>query len=71
MEHTQKRQTEVDRVCKAYQVKSQSQGRETTPRKVSAKSATKGTPGYVVVNNLMWQFYNFSCLCVKYVIIVF
>ncbi|XP_037296445.1 microtubule-actin cross-linking factor 1 isoform X21 [Manduca sexta] len=45
MEHTQKRQTEVDRVCKAYQVKSQSQGRETTPRKVSAKSATKGTPG--------------------------
>ncbi|KPJ00724.1 Dystonin [Papilio xuthus] len=47
MEHTQKRQNEVDRVCKAYQVKSQSQGRDTTPRKVSAKSATKGTPGRV------------------------
>ncbi|XP_075985152.1 dystonin-like protein short stop isoform X32 [Anticarsia gemmatalis] len=45
MEHTQKRQNEVDRVCKAYQVKSQSQGRESTPRKVSAKSATKGAPG--------------------------
>ncbi|XP_028029410.1 dystonin isoform X19 [Bombyx mandarina] len=45
MEHTQKRQNEVDRVCKAYQVKSQVQGRESTPRKVSAKSATKGTPG--------------------------
>ncbi|XP_062530276.1 dystonin isoform X48 [Bombyx mori] len=45
MEHTQKRQNEVDRVCKAYQVKSQTQGRESTPRKVSAKSATKGTPG--------------------------
>ncbi|KPJ14036.1 Microtubule-actin cross-linking factor 1 [Papilio machaon] len=45
MEHTQKRQNEVDRVCKAYQVKSQSQGRDVTPRKVSAKSATKGTPG--------------------------
>ncbi|KAL4716459.1 hypothetical protein ACJJTC_015887, partial [Scirpophaga incertulas] len=45
MEHTQKRQNEVDRVCKAYQVKSQSQGRESTPRKVSAKTATKGTPG--------------------------
>ncbi|CAK1543368.1 unnamed protein product [Leptosia nina] len=46
MEHTQKRQNEVDRVCKAYQVKSQSVGRETsTPRKVSVKSATKGTPG--------------------------
>nr|XP_034826083.1 dystonin isoform X4 [Maniola hyperantus] len=44
MEHTQKRQNEVDRVCKAYQVKSQSQGRESTPRKVSAKTATKGTP---------------------------
>ncbi|XP_039751273.1 uncharacterized protein LOC120627239 isoform X23 [Pararge aegeria] len=44
MEHTQKRQNEVDRVCKAYQVKSQSQGRESTPRKVSAKIATKGTP---------------------------
>ncbi|KOB79450.1 Uncharacterized protein OBRU01_00058 [Operophtera brumata] len=47
MEHTQKRQTEVDRVCKAYQVKSQSQARETTPRKVSVKSATKGTTGRV------------------------
>ncbi|KAH9633161.1 hypothetical protein HF086_013784 [Spodoptera exigua] len=47
MEHTQKRQNEVDRVCKAYQVKSQSQGRESTPRKVSAKSATKGAPGRV------------------------
>ncbi|XP_045455993.1 microtubule-actin cross-linking factor 1 [Melitaea cinxia] len=47
MEHTQKRQNEVDRVCKAYQVKSQSQGRESTPRKVSAKMATKGTPRYV------------------------
>ncbi|XP_026728111.1 dystonin isoform X29 [Trichoplusia ni] len=45
MEHTQKRQNEVDRVCKAYQVKSQSQGRESTPRKVSAKTATKGAPG--------------------------
>ncbi|XP_047520508.1 dystonin isoform X20 [Pieris napi] len=45
MEHTQKRQNEVDRVCKAYQVKSQSVGRESTPRKVSAKSAIKGTPG--------------------------
>ncbi|XP_050552461.1 dystonin isoform X43 [Spodoptera frugiperda] len=45
MEHTQKRQNEVDRVCKAYQVKSQNQGRESTPRKVSAKSATKGAPG--------------------------
>ncbi|XP_052759151.1 dystonin isoform X18 [Galleria mellonella] len=45
MEHTQKRQNEVDRVCKAYQVKTQSQGRESTPRKVSAKSATKGAPG--------------------------
>ncbi|CAH2986630.1 unnamed protein product [Chilo suppressalis] len=45
MEHTQKRQNEVDRVCKAYQVKNQSQGRESTPRKVSAKTATKGTPG--------------------------
>ncbi|XP_026332684.1 uncharacterized protein LOC113239782 isoform X5 [Hyposmocoma kahamanoa] len=45
MEHTQKRQTEVDRVCKAYQVKSQSQGRESTPRKVSAKTATKGQAG--------------------------
>ncbi|XP_045505239.1 microtubule-actin cross-linking factor 1 isoform X18 [Colias croceus] len=45
MEHTQKRQNEVDRVCKAYQVKSQSVGRESTPRKVSAKSATKATPG--------------------------
>ncbi|CAG9792786.1 unnamed protein product [Diatraea saccharalis] len=45
MEHTQKRQNEVDRVCKAYQVKSQSQGRDSTPRKVSAKTATKGTPG--------------------------
>ncbi|CAG9131638.1 unnamed protein product [Plutella xylostella] len=45
MEHTQKRQTEVDRVCKAYQVKSQSVGRESTPRKVSAKTATKGVPG--------------------------
>ncbi|CAB3229877.1 unnamed protein product [Arctia plantaginis] len=45
MEHTQKRQNEVDRVCKAYQVKSQNQGRENTPRKVSAKSATKGAPG--------------------------
>ncbi|XP_050356012.1 dystonin isoform X19 [Nymphalis io] len=44
MEHTQKRQNEVDRVCKAYQVKSQSQGRESTPRKVSAKTAIKGTP---------------------------
>ncbi|XP_041970881.1 dystonin isoform X11 [Aricia agestis] len=44
MEHTQKRQSEVDRVCKAYQVKSQSVGRESTPRKVSAKQATKGTP---------------------------
>ncbi|XP_013142061.1 PREDICTED: microtubule-actin cross-linking factor 1-like [Papilio polytes] len=49
MEHTQKRQNEVDRVCKAYQVKSQSQGRETTTRKVSAKSATKGTPGYAIL----------------------
>lgn len=28
------------------QVKSQSQGRESTPRKVSAKTATKGTPRY-------------------------
>ncbi|XP_049879738.1 microtubule-actin cross-linking factor 1 isoform X17 [Pectinophora gossypiella] len=45
MENTQKRQNEVDRVCKAYQVKSQSVGRESTPRKVSAKSAIKGTPG--------------------------
>ncbi|XP_053618605.1 dystonin isoform X43 [Plodia interpunctella] len=45
MEHTQKRQNEVDRVCKAYQIKSQSQGRESTPRKVSAKTATKGAPG--------------------------
>ncbi|XP_063629073.1 dystonin isoform X7 [Cydia splendana] len=45
MENTQKRQNEVDRVCKAYQVKSQSQGRESTPRKVSAKSAVKGAPG--------------------------
>ncbi|XP_022123578.2 dystonin isoform X29 [Pieris rapae] len=45
MEHAQKRQTEVDRVCKAYQMKRQSVGRESTPRKVSAKSATKGTPG--------------------------
>ncbi|XP_063369716.1 dystonin [Cydia amplana] len=45
MEHTQKRQNEVDRVCKAYQVKSQSQGRESTPRKVSAKSAVKGASG--------------------------
>ncbi|CAH2057368.1 unnamed protein product, partial [Iphiclides podalirius] len=45
MEHTQKRQNEVDRVCKAYQVKSQSQGRDTTPRKISAKSATKGIAG--------------------------
>ncbi|KAI5641275.1 growth-Arrest-Specific protein 2 domain-containing protein [Phthorimaea operculella] len=45
MENTQKRQTEVDRVCKAYQVKSVSIGRESTPRKVSAKNATKGTPG--------------------------
>ncbi|XP_064074949.1 microtubule-actin cross-linking factor 1 isoform X24 [Vanessa tameamea] len=44
MEHTQKRQNEVDRVCKAYQVKSQSQGRDSTPRKVSAKTAIKGTP---------------------------
>ncbi|XP_061380486.1 dystonin isoform X15 [Danaus plexippus] len=44
MEHTQKRQQEVDRVCKAYQVKSQSQGRETTPRKISAKTAIRGTP---------------------------
>ncbi|XP_048001317.1 microtubule-actin cross-linking factor 1-like [Leguminivora glycinivorella] len=45
MENTQKRQNEVDRVCKAYQVKAQSQGRESTPRKVSAKSAVKGAPG--------------------------
>ncbi|XP_060807173.1 dystonin isoform X16 [Amyelois transitella] len=45
MEHTQKRQNEVDRVCKAYQVKSQSQGRESTPRKVSVKTATKGATG--------------------------
>ncbi|VVD00034.1 unnamed protein product [Leptidea sinapis] len=45
MEHTQKRQNEVDRVCKAYQVKSQSVARESTPRKISAKSATKGMTG--------------------------
>ncbi|XP_072947997.1 microtubule-actin cross-linking factor 1 isoform X8 [Epargyreus clarus] len=45
MDHTQKRQNEVDRVCKAYQVKSQSVGRESTPRKMSAKTAAKGAPG--------------------------
>ncbi|XP_072947987.1 uncharacterized protein shot isoform X1 [Epargyreus clarus] len=47
MDHTQKRQNEVDRVCKAYQVKSQSVGRESTPRKMSAKTAAKGAPGRV------------------------
>lgn len=44
MENTQKRQGEVDRVCKANQIKSVSKD---SPRKVSAKGATKGQPGFV------------------------
>lgn len=45
MENTQKRQGEVDRVCKANQIKSTSKD---SPRKISTKGATKGQAGFVL-----------------------
>lgn len=61
MENTQKRQGEVDRVCKANQIKSASKD---SPRKISTKGATKGQAGFVflLLHGFIFHIYMLKCV---------